>query len=210
MTVFAQKPSAPAASAAKDDPDFARLVKQWTTGPEFSSPLVDHLPKVAGVPSPKDVLGYYIGEPKKLTYVADIDNYLRALAAASPRVKVMTLGKTDEGRDFVVAFVGSEDSIRNLDTYKGYLAKLADPRGLSDADARDIIAKAKPIYHVTGGLHSSETGPPEMLMEPSLSPGHRGFPPHPADSRQHDRGHQSGPRARWPRPLRGLVLPPPR
>src|SRR5579862_4850065 len=135
LTVFAQKPSAPAASAAKDDPDFARLVKEWTTGPEFSSPLVDHLPKVAGVPSPKDVLGYYIGEPKKLTYVADIDNYLRALAAASPRVKVMALGKTDEGRDFVVAFVGSEDSIRNLDTYKGYLAKLADPRGLSDADA---------------------------------------------------------------------------
>ena len=29
-----------------DDPDFARAVKEWTTRPEFSSPLVDHLPKV--------------------------------------------------------------------------------------------------------------------------------------------------------------------
>src|SRR5476651_1141425 len=63
-----------------DDPEFARLVKEWTTKPEFSSPLVDHLPKVAGVPSPKDILGHHIGEPKKLTYYADILKYYRALA----------------------------------------------------------------------------------------------------------------------------------
>ena len=66
-----------------DDPDFARLVKEWTTRPEFNSPLVDHLPKVAGIPTPKDVLGHHIGEPKKLTYYADILKYYRALAAAS-------------------------------------------------------------------------------------------------------------------------------
>ena len=55
-------------------------------------------------------------------------------------------------------------NIRKLDTYKGYLARLADPRGLA-AEAKRIIAQAKPIYHLTGGLHSAETGPPEMLME---------------------------------------------
>ena len=66
--------------AVVDDPDFARAVREWTTKPEFSSPLVDHLPKVAGVPSPKDVLGHHIGEPKKLTYYADILKYYRALA----------------------------------------------------------------------------------------------------------------------------------
>ena len=58
-----------------------------------------------------------------------------------------------------------EDTIRNLDTYKGYLARLADPRGLSEQEAKRIIAQAKPIYMFTGGLHSAETGPPEMLME---------------------------------------------
>src|SRR5439155_8208106 len=88
-------------SAATDD-EFARMVKEWTTRPEFISPLVDHLPKLAGVPSPKDVLGHHIGEPKKLTYYADILAYYRALAAKSPRVKVMPIGKTDEGRDLVV------------------------------------------------------------------------------------------------------------
>ena len=37
-------------SRSSDDPDFARSVKEWTTRPEFSSPLVDHLPKVGGRP----------------------------------------------------------------------------------------------------------------------------------------------------------------
>ena len=153
------------APAQVDDPDFAKAVKEWTTRPDFISPLVDHLPKVAGVPTPKDVLGHHIGEPKKLTYYADILKYYRALAAATPRVKVLTIGQSNEGRDLVVVFVGSDDTIRNLETYRGYLAQLADPRTVSDAQARDIVAKAKPIYHLSGGLHSGEVGPSEMLME---------------------------------------------
>ncbi len=164
LLVFAAALAQPAKPQAQDE-EFARLVKEWTTRPEFMSPLVDHLPKAAGVPSPKDVLGYYIGAPKKLTHVADINRYYRALAAASPRVKIFSAGTTDEGRECLVAAIADDDTIRNLDTYKGYLARLADPRGLSEADAKTIIAQAKPIYLFTGGLHSSETGPPEMMME---------------------------------------------
>jgi hypothetical protein len=148
-----------------NDEEFARLVKEWTTRPEFMSPLVDHLPKVPGIPSPKDVIGHHIGEPKKLTYYADILSYYRALAAKSPRVKVLPIGRTDEGRDFVVVFVGSDDSIKNLEQYRTYLGQLADPRRLTDAQAKEVIAKAKPIYHLMGGLHSGEVGPSEMLME---------------------------------------------
>jgi hypothetical protein len=147
------------------DPDFARSVHEWTTKPEFISPLVDHLPKSTTVPSPAAILGHHIGAPKKLAYYEDIQKYFQALAASSPRVKLVNIGKTEEGREGIVAFIGSEDSIKNLDTYRGYLAQLADPRHLSDAEAREIISKAKPIYHVMGGLHSGETGPSEMLME---------------------------------------------
>ena len=67
------------APAQTMDAEFARLVKEWTTRPEFASPLVDHLPKSAAVPSPKDVIGYHIGAPKKLTYYEDILKYYRAL-----------------------------------------------------------------------------------------------------------------------------------
>src|SRR5438874_13587283 len=108
------------------DEEYARLIKEWTTKPEFMSPLVDHLPKVSGVPTTKDVLGYYVGAPKKLTHVADINRYYRALESASKRVKVFSAGLTDEKRECIVVAIADEDTIRNLDTYKGYLAKLAD------------------------------------------------------------------------------------
>ena len=148
-----------------NDEDFAKSVKEWTTRPDFISPLVDHLPKVAGVPSPKDVLGHHIGEPKKLTYYADILKYYRALAAATPRVKVVTIGHSNEDRDLVVVFVGSDESIKNLDQYRTYLGQLADPRTITPQQAAQIVAKAKPLYHLSGGLHSAEVGPSEMLME---------------------------------------------
>ncbi len=151
-------------SQAQDE-DFARSVAEWTTRPEFLSPLVDHLPRVEGIPAPGDVLGYHVGAPKKLTYYEDILGYYRALAAASPRVKILSTGRTDEGRETVVVFVGSEESIGHLDDYRAYLGRLADPRTLREDEAREIIQDAKPLYHVMGGLHSGETGPPEMLME---------------------------------------------
>jgi len=147
------------------DEDFAKSVKEWTTRPEFISPLVDHLPKVAGVPSPKDALGYHIGTPKKLTRTAEIYKYYRELASKSPRVKVINIGQTDEGRECLVVVVANEETVKNIDTYRGYLAHLGDPRKMTEAQAQEVIARAKPIYHLIGGLHSGETGPPEMLME---------------------------------------------
>jgi hypothetical protein len=163
----AQAPAPPigARPGAVADDDFAKSVRDWTTRPEFLSPLVDHLPKVSGVPSPKDVLGYHVGQPRKLTYYADILKYYRALAAASPRVRVATIGRSDEGRECVVVFVGSEESMANLERYRGYLGQLADPRPLTEAQAMEVVGRAKPVYHLVGGLHSGETGPPEMLME---------------------------------------------
>jgi hypothetical protein len=149
----------------KQDEEFAKLYATWTGETKYGSPLVDHLPRVAGIPTPKDVLGYYIGAPAKLTYYADILKYYRALAKASPRVKVETIGKSDEGRELVVVWISSDENIRNVAQNRANLAKIADPRGMSEAEVRAIMAKTKPHYHFMGGLHSGETGPSEMLME---------------------------------------------
>jgi hypothetical protein len=150
----------------RQDPEFAKDFTQWTGEAKYGSPLVDHLPLVRGIPTPRDVLGYYVGAPAKLTYYADILKYYRALAKATPRVKVETLpGKSDEGRELLVVWVSSEENIRNLQHNRDNLAKLADPRGLSDAQIKELIQATKPHYHLMGGLHSGETGPSEMLME---------------------------------------------
>ncbi|MGE0439985.1 MAG: M14 family zinc carboxypeptidase [Gemmatimonadales bacterium] len=151
--------------AQKQDPTFARNYREWLPNPRLGSPLVDHLPLVEGIPTPREVLGYHIGAPKKLTYYADILRYYRALAAATPRVKVETIGRSDEGRELVVVWVSSDENMKALDANRANLAKIADPRGRSDAEIAELIKTTKPHYHFMGGLHSGETGPSEMLME---------------------------------------------
>src|SRR5688572_22028846 len=152
--------------AQQQDADFEKSVKEWTTQPYFISPLVDHLPRVQGVPMPKDVLGYHIGAPAKLTYYADILKYYRALASALPgRVKIETIGKSDEDRELVVVWISSDENLKALTRNRDNLARIADPRRSSPAEIRQLIATTKPQYHLMGGLHSGETGPSEMLME---------------------------------------------
>jgi len=147
------------------DEDFARAVKEWTTRPEFLSPLVDHLPDSSIVPSPKNILGEHIGKPNVLHYSEGIFGYFKTLEAESPRVKLTTIGKTEEGRDIIVAFISSKENIRRIEEYRDHLVRLGDPRNLDIAEIAKIIAKAKPLYHITGGLHAQETGAPEMLIE---------------------------------------------
>ena len=160
-------PAAVAQTAAGQPPDadFAERVREWTTRPEFLSPLVDHLPAGGAVPSPKDVLGRHVGAPRELTYYAEMLDYYRALADASPRVAMAPIGRTDEGREMMVVTIADEETVADLEPYRRDLARLADPRGLSEAEAQAVVARAKPIYVLMAGLHSSETGPPEMLME---------------------------------------------
>ncbi len=149
----------------KQDAAFEKDYNAWLKNPRHGSPLVDHLPVVAGVPQPKDILGYNIGAPKKLTYYADQLKYYRALAAATPRVKVETIGKSDEGRELVVVWVTSEANMKRLPQNRTNLGKIADPRGESEAQIKQLITQTRPHYHLMGGLHSGETGPSEMLME---------------------------------------------
>jgi len=154
------------AVAGAQDEDFQAFVKKATTKPEFLSPLVDHLPKKAGVPTPKDILGYHVGTEKKLTYWADQQKWFRALEKAMPgRVKTTVIGKTEEGREIMVVYLTSDANLKNLDQNRANMRKLADPRGLSAADAQTLIAATKPHYHLSAGLHSGETNTSEMLME---------------------------------------------
>ncbi|MGE3959079.1 MAG: M14 family zinc carboxypeptidase [Vicinamibacterales bacterium] len=153
-------------SPPPDDPDFASFVRAATTRPEFSSPLVDHLPRKAGVPTPKDVLGYHVGTEKKLTYWADQQRWYRALEKALPgRVKTSVIGATEEGREIMVVYITSEANLRNLDQNRASMRKIADPRGLAPDEVQRLIASTKPHYHLSAGLHSGETNTSEMLME---------------------------------------------
>ena len=132
---------------------------------KFTTELVDHLPASAAVPSPLKVLGYVPGTIGRLAYVEEVNRYFRAVDAASARVKVFSLGMSDEGREMIVAAVADSATIARLDDYRAMTARLADPRGLGPDERARLVRQAKPIYWLTGAMHSPETGSPEMLLE---------------------------------------------
>ena len=149
------------------DEEYTRKIREYTTEPFFLSPLVDYLPASSTVPTPKVVLGDVAGAPGKLPYSHEVYKYMRLLEKASPRVKVYSIGTTEEGREMIAVAVSSEANMAKLDENRGRLAKLADPRtiNMNDAEADNLVAASTPIYYITGTIHSPETGAPTALME---------------------------------------------
>ena len=149
------------------DEAYTEKIRKYTTKPYFSSPLVDYLPASKNVPTPQAVLGDVAGAPGILPYAEDVYRYMRLLEKASPRVKVFSIGKTEEGREMIAVAVSSEENLKNLEENRARLGKLGDPRSikLDDAEADKLVAEAVPVYYITGTIHSPETGAPTALME---------------------------------------------
>jgi hypothetical protein len=158
---FARDPAQPI------DQQYTDLIHKYTTDPAFTSPLVDYLPASKTVPTPAKVLGDVSGAPDMLPYAEDVYKYFRLLEASSPRVKVFTIGHSEEGREMIAAAIADPELLAGAKANDARLAKLADPRtiGLNDDTARQLIDKSYPVYYITGTIHSPETGAPTALME---------------------------------------------
>jgi hypothetical protein len=119
----------------------------------------------AGVPTPSDFLGMKVGADRTLADYRQIVSYLKAVAAASPRVTLDVIGKTTLGEDFVLAVVSSEENMKNLPRIREIARKLADPRGLSDAEITALAREGKAVVLVSCNIHSTEIGSTQMAME---------------------------------------------
>jgi len=149
------------------DEDYSRKIREYTTESFFLSPLVDYLPASKTMPTPKAVLGDIAGAPGKMPYTGELYQYMRMLEKASPRVRVYSIGTTEEGREMIAVAVSSEANMAKLEENRARLAKLADPRTIrmDDAEAERLVAGSVPVYYITGAIHSPETGAPTALME---------------------------------------------
>ena len=156
---------APAAAQQAIDSAYTAQIREHLQDARITTELVDHLPASSTVPSPLRFHGRIVGTPGELTYARDIYRYFDALDKASDRARMWTIGKSEEGRDMVVLVIADEGTIRDLDTHKANIAALTDPRRTTAAQARRLISETKPIYWITSGMHSPETGGPETLQE---------------------------------------------
>ncbi|HEX5354525.1 MAG TPA: M14 family zinc carboxypeptidase [Rhodanobacteraceae bacterium] len=149
------------------DQAYTAKIAKYTTQPDFNTALTDYLPASQTVPTPEAVLGNIAGAPNMLPYAETVYRYFRMLAKATPRVRVFSIGKTEEGREMIAVAIADESLMKDLDADKSRLAQLADPRklGMDDAKAAVLIKQTAPVYYITGTIHSTETGAPTALME---------------------------------------------
>jgi hypothetical protein len=147
------------------EPGSTQEIAQATTDPRFASPLVSYLPASASVPSPRAFFGRIPGAPGELVDSAKAYAYCRALAAASPRVRVFTIGRSEEGRDIILLAIADEAGIAQLEKLKAATAALADPRKTDRPAAERLIADSRVIYYFNAAIHSDETGSTESVLE---------------------------------------------
>src|SRR6267378_4772671 len=155
----------PAQSPDTPEPNSADEISKATTESRFLSPWVSYVPASSTVPSPRAFFGRIMGAPGELVDSAKAYAYCRALAAASPRVRVFTIGKSEEGRDILLVAIADDKGIANLEQLKSATAALADPRKTDSATAEQLIASSRPIYYFNAALHSDETGSTESVLE---------------------------------------------
>ena len=158
VPAIAQSPDIP-------EPGSVAAISAATTDPHFVSPWVSYIPQSNTVPSPEKFIGRIMGAPGELVGTEKTYAYARALAAASSRVRVFTIGHSEEGREILMLAIADEGGIRDLDRLKAATAALADPRRTNEAGAESLISTARPIYYLNAALHSDETGSTEAMLE---------------------------------------------
>ena len=143
------------------DQQYTDKILKYTTDKSFVSPLVDYLPASKTVPTPEKVLGDVSGAPNMLPYAEDVYKYFRMLEASSPRVKVCSIGTSEEGREMIVVAIADPELLAAAKENRRAWRTRRSPhhrhgRRQGPHPYRQILAGVL----LTGTIHSTETGAP--------------------------------------------------
>ena len=119
----------------------------------------------AAAPPPSELLKLEVGADRTLADWGQVVSYFRALDAASDRVEVTTIGRSVLGEEMILAAISSPENLAGKDRIREIARRLADPRGLSEAEAASLVKEGKTVLLVTCGIHASEIAASQMSME---------------------------------------------
>ncbi len=123
--------------------------------PGRDQPLAPDVRYDPAIPTLMQVVGHDVRD--QITTPDQIVRYFDALHGAAPdRTKLIRYAVSWEGRPLVVMVIGSKERIANLDAERADMDRLADPRGLTDADAESLLAKVPVVTMILHGIHGNE------------------------------------------------------
>ncbi|MEP2668722.1 MAG: M14 metallopeptidase family protein [Cyclobacteriaceae bacterium] len=117
------------------------------------------------LPTPEQYFGFKMGADRKLAHWDDLVKYYNKLGDASPRMKVVNMGKTTLGNPFLALYISSPENLAKLEDYRKMNARLSDPRGVAQNEIDQIIANGKAVIVQSFGLHSSEVAAAQTAAE---------------------------------------------
>ena len=124
-----------------------------------------HAQAPAALPTPEKFFGFQMGADRKLANWDKLHEYYQLLAKGSDRVKLVELGKSSEGRPFIALFISSPANLARLEQLRQINAKLADPRGIPEAEVKKLVADGKAVTIQSFALHSSEVAASQTAAE---------------------------------------------
>ena len=119
--------------------------------------------QAAPIPAPKQYFGFELGTTGKLARFSKIQSYLKLIGDNSNRADYFNLGTTTNGNEMPLLHVSSPANLAKVDQILAANDRLANPRGLSEEDAKALAADHIPVYYLEAGMHSTEVGPVQVI-----------------------------------------------
>lgn len=117
------------------------------------------------IPTPEEHFGFGMGQDYHISNYTQTEAYFKKVAGISDRAQLVSIGKTEEGREQWMMIVTSPENHKNLDRFKEISVKMARAEELSEQEARDLAEEGKAVIWIDGGLHSTETVGIHQLTE---------------------------------------------
>ncbi len=117
------------------------------------------------ITSPETFFGFRMGADRKMARWEKLVEYYKLLERQSPKIKVVDMGPSTMGNPFLALYISSPANLAQLEQIRQANSRLSDPRGVSESEIRQLVARGKVIIVQSMGLHSSEVAASQMAAE---------------------------------------------
>ena len=150
--------SASTETAGLADNDLTTLTEANESLPIF--PNSNYRQQVASV---EDILGYPLGS--RVSSPEQIRRYYDYLAAAhSDYIRLVPYAQSWQGRELFYVVISSPQNLVRLNEFESNMRRLADPRAITDSDARDLMRETPASVWIANSVHGNEISPAEASM----------------------------------------------
>jgi hypothetical protein len=117
------------------------------------------------IPGPEQFFGFPIGADGELARYPRVLDYFRLIAGESDRVAYERVGETTMGNEYALVTISAPENLARIDRLVEINNRLADPRGMSDAEARQLTIEGRPFYFLYATIHSTEVSNGQAVIE---------------------------------------------